>query len=208
MTMSQDAEQPDAAPADARASIYGIVAEFDTVDAVMRAARAVRQAGYRRFDVHSPFPIHGIDEAMGVRPTVLPWIVLAAGTAGCLGGLTLVIFTMATSFEVPFLGVTGPVEGYQFLISGKPLNSLPAYIPIVFECTILFSAIGAVVGMFLLNLLPKLYNPLFKSPMFRRVTTDRFIIAIEAVDNRFDPRTTAELLDSHAALSVELLEDG
>ena len=192
--------------AEPQSNPWGVLAEFDTVNSVSNAARVVRDAGYRRFDVHSPFPIHGIDKAMGIRPTILPWIVLAAGTTGCLGGLTLAAFTMSTSFEVPLLGVTGPVQGYPFLISGKPLNSLPAFIPVIFECTILFSAFGATFGMLLLNLLPKLHNPLLKNPRFGRVTTDGFFITVEASDERFDAHDTCQLIRSCGAVSVELLE--
>ena len=124
-----------------------------------------------------------------------------------LFGLVLTCFTMATDFAIPFLGVTGPVQGYPYLVSGKPLFSLPAYIPIIFECTILLSAFGATFGMFLLNMLPKLSNPLFKSPRFRRATSDRFFIAIEAIDSRFDPQATSQLLETQGAASVELIED-
>jgi hypothetical protein len=187
--------------------IYGLIGEFDSVDAVIRAARAVRKAGYTRFDVHSPFPIHGIDAAMGIRPTVLPKIVLACGAFGCLAGLCLATFTMAGGSDMAVPSPWGPIQGYPFMISGKPLISMPAFIPVIFECTILFSALGAVFGMLFLNTLPKLYHPLFKSERFRRSTSDRFFVAIEALDGQFEQARTSAFLQAQGALSVEVIEE-
>src|SRR5437667_3776666 len=132
--------------------LAGHFAEFDNVDAVMSAAEKVRDAGYRRWDVHSPFPIHGIDDAMNIRPTILPWLVLGGGLFGLGGGLLMQWYMMAYD--------------YKYMISGKPYFSLPAFIPVIFECTILAAALTAVFGMLLLNKLPLLYNPLFKSGRF------------------------------------------
>src|SRR5690348_11259270 len=106
--------------------LVGVLAEFDSVDKVTRAAQMVRRAGFTRWDVHSPFPIHGIDYAMGIKPTILPWIVLCMGLCGLTGGLLLQWYANAYA--------------YEFVISGKPMWSLPANIPVAFECTILFSA--------------------------------------------------------------------
>jgi len=179
-----------------------VLAEYDTVDAVFYAADKVRKAGYSRWDVHSPFPIHGIDPIMGIKPTILPWIVLAGGTTGMIAGLFLTLFTMATS--IPALG---QFSGYPYLISGKPLNSLPAYIPPIFELTILFSAFGAVFGMLLLNNLPMLYNPLFRSHRFKRATDDRFFVVIETADVKYDEVETVKLLRSTRPLALERVED-
>jgi len=173
--------------------LYGLLAEFETVDAVVDAAGAVRNAGFSRWDVHSPFPIHGIDPVMGIRPTVLPWLVLGGGLFGLFGGLWLQWYTNAYD--------------YPILISGKPLWSLPANIPVIFECTVLCSAITAVFGMLGLNRLPTLYNPLFKSERFRRATDDRFFISIDASDAKFDEQKTKELLTQAGAVSVERVED-
>src|SRR5690349_15140263 len=129
--------------------LVGLLAEYTDVDAVVNAARSVRRAGFLRWDVHSPFPIHGIDYAMGIKPTILPWLVLTGGLTGLFGGLLLQWYVNAYD--------------YQFLISGKPIWSLPANIPVIFEMTILFSALTAVFGMIGLNRLPQLYNPLLKS---------------------------------------------
>ncbi len=195
--------------ADAPAKLHGIIAEFQTVNDIMKAAKKTRDEGFKYWDVHSPFPIHGIDHAIGIRPTILPWIVLICGLIGMVAGLTLAIGTMATSgIDLPGLpGAAAPIRGYKFLISGKPFNSLAAFIPIVFETTILLSAFGAVFGMLLLNRLPKLANPLLKSTNFRRSTADRFFIEVQARDSRFDKDKTAEFLKGLGATSVELIED-
>ena len=179
-----------------------VLAEYDTVTAVMIAADKVRKAGYSRWDVHSPFPIHGIDPIIGIKPTILPWIVLAGGTFGLLAGLFLTIYTMATEIES-----LGQFSGYPYLISGKPLLSLPAYIPPIFELTILFSAFGAVFGMLLLNNLPMLYNPLFRNHRFKRATDDRFFVVIETADPKFDEYETVKLLRSTKPLAIERVED-
>jgi hypothetical protein len=176
-----------------REVLAGYLAEFETVDAILDAAEKVRDAGYRRWDVHTPFPIHGMDDAMGLRPTLLPWLVLGGGLTGLLGALALEYFTMAVD--------------YKFFISGKPLFSLPAFIPVMFECTILGAAFTAGLGMLVLNKLPMLYNPLFKSERFRRATSDRFFIAIDATDPTFDERDTLTLLQSLKPTAVERFED-
>ncbi len=173
--------------------LAGYLAEYDSVDAVMSAADKVREAGYRRWDVHSPFRIHGIDDVMNIRPTILPWIVLAGGLFGLGGGLLMQWWTMA--------------HDYKYMISGKPYFSLPAFIPVIFECTILCAAFAAVFGMLLLNKLPLHYNPLFKSERFRRVTDDRFFIAIESTDPKFEETRTRELLESTNPIAVESYED-
>ncbi|HSU69365.1 MAG TPA: DUF3341 domain-containing protein [Tepidisphaeraceae bacterium] len=173
--------------------LVGLLAEYKTVDDVIGAARAVRAAGFTRWDVHSPFPIHGIDSVMGIRPTILPWLVLGGGLTGLIGGLGLQWYCNA--FD------------YPIIISGKPFWSLPANIPIIFECTVLLAALTAVFGMFALNQLPMLYNPLFKSERFRRVTDDRFFVVIDASDRRFDEAETAKLLNDTGAIAIERVED-
>jgi hypothetical protein len=173
--------------------LTALLAEFTDVDGVVNAARKVRADGYKVWDVHSPFPIHGVDAVIGVRPTILPWLVLGGGTFGCLGGIALQWWTNAVD--------------YQFMISGKPTWSLPANIPVIFECTVLFSALTAVFGMLGLNRLPLLYNPVFKSKRFKRVTDDRFFILIDAADKKFDETKTAEFLKSAGATAVERIED-
>ena len=173
--------------------LAGYMAEFDNVDAVLSAATRVRDAGFRIWDVHSPFPIHGIDEAMGIRPTLLPWLVAIGGLAGLLGGLLMQWWMNA--------------KNYAYFVSGKPLFSLPAFIPVIFECTIAGAAFTAVFGMLILNRLPMLYNPVFKSERFRRVTNDRFFLVINAADPSFDEQKTMDLLSSLNPSAIERLED-
>jgi hypothetical protein len=193
MTVAEQSQHAAESIPEAPAEPYALVAEFDDVDAVVAAAGAAREAGYQRFDVHSPFPIHGIDKVVGNRPTILPWLVLGGGLTGLLSGLGLTIGTMAYH--------------YPFMISGKPFNSLPAFIPIVFELTILLGGITAAVFMLLLNKLPMLYNPLLKSERFRRASNDRFFLVIEARDRRFDREQTRQFLQQQSPLAVELIEE-
>ena len=178
--------------------LYGLLAEYANVQDLLAAARTVRDQGYTRWDVHSPFPVHGMDRAMGVRPTRLPLIVLIMGLTGALGGLFLVWWTNATSFPLPHA-----LRGYQFVIAGKPIFSLPANIPVIFETTVLLAAFGAVFGMLGLNRLPRLFNPLLTSERFRHVTQDGFFISIEVADPRFHRARTAELLLNAKAKAIE-----
>ena len=177
---------------DDRTALYGYLVAFDKVDELLVAAAAVRDAGYTRWDAHTPFVIHGLDAAMGVRKTVLPYIVFLAGLTGTAVGILLQWWTNAVD--------------YPFLISGKPLFSLPANIPVAFETTILFAAISALVGMLALNGLPQLSHPLFSNRSFKRVTDDRFFISIEAQDPLFEVAKTRELLESVSDQPVEEIE--
>jgi hypothetical protein len=183
--------------------LFAVLAEFETVGEVTAAAQRVRDAGYQHWDVYSPFPIHGIDRSMGMLPTMLPWIILTGGLTGLLGGLFMVWWCNATSFDF----MPSFLQGYEYLISGKPIFSLPANIPILFETTILISSFGAVFGMLGLNKLPMLYNPLFNSKNFLRATDDRFFIAIEATDPQFDRQNVHQLLDEVGGLHVEEVFD-
>ncbi|MFG0251508.1 MAG: DUF3341 domain-containing protein [Phycisphaerales bacterium JB038] len=190
------------APAEPR-RLWGLLAEFEDVDHLLIAAQRVRDAGFKRWDCYTPFPVHHLDDAMGQRPTVLPWITLICGLTGLVSAFLLQWWTNASSVDAAptFL------QGYPFLISGKPFLSLPANVPVMFELTILFAALGTVVGMLALNQLPLLYHPLFKRPRFARVTDDRFFIAIEAMDARFEFDATRELLESLGAAAGEEVED-
>jgi hypothetical protein len=175
------------------AELVGLLAEYRDVDSVMTAARGVRAAGFTRWDVHTPFPIHGIDAAIGIKPTILPWLVLGGGLSGCIGGLLLQWYVNAYD--------------YPFMISGKPYWSLPANIPVIFECTVLLSALTAVFGMFALCRLPMHYNPLFKIDRFRRVTNDRFFIVVDASDPKFEEKESTEMFQRLNATAIERIED-
>ncbi len=172
--------------------LYGVLAEFATAEAVLAAAAQVRDAGFTRFDVYSPIPIHGLDEAMGIRATRLPWVVLGGGATGAAVALLLQWWTNAVN--------------YPFIISAKPLFGLPANIPVTFELTVLFAALGAFFGMLVANRLPELYHPFFKVPRFRRVTTDTFFIGIEAADPRFDLEETRAMLEEAGGRGIVAVE--
>jgi len=176
-----------------RRALWGVLAEFDTPAALARAAREVRDLGYTRWDCYSPFPVHGLDRAMGLADTRLPWVVLGAGITGAAAAIGM-------------QGWMNAVD-YPLIISGKPMFSLPASIPIAFEMTVLFSAIAAFLAMFAFNRLPQLYHPTFQSERFRRVTNDRFFLAVEAADPRFDAQGTETLLRRLGSAHVEWLED-
>jgi hypothetical protein len=173
--------------------LAGFLAEFETVNDVIDAARKCRDAGFTKWDVHTPFPVHGMDEAMGIKPTILPWLVLCGGLFGLTGGLVMQWWMNAVD--------------YQYLISGKPMWSLPANVPVIFECTVLCSAFTAVFGMFMLNKLPCLYNPLFKSERFKRATDDRFFVVIDSADPKFDEVGTPRFLQSLKPVAVEQVVD-
>jgi mono/diheme cytochrome c family protein len=179
-----------------------LLAEFDSSAALVAAAKQVRDAGYTRWDTHSPFPIHGIDQAMGIRPTRLPWVVLACGVLGCAAGLVLQWWTNATG-PLDFGGLPTFLQGYDFLISGKPRFSLPANIPVIFEVTVLLAALATFIGMLAMNNLPWHHNRLFSLTRFKRVTVDRFFVCIDAADPKFDETRTTALLAALGAHAVE-----
>ena len=158
---------------------------------ITRASGCVTRAS-RGGTPTAPFPVHGLERAMGLRRSPLPWIVLGMGLMGAALGFGLQWWVHASA--------------YPLVISGKPYFSWPAYIPITFEVGVLFGALGAVFGMLGLNRLPMHYHPLFQSKVFERVTDDAFFISIESWDPRFDPSATRKLLESLGARSVELLE--
>ncbi|MBP7147809.1 MAG: DUF3341 domain-containing protein [Acidobacteria bacterium] len=175
------------------ARVWGLAAEFERPADLLHAAERVREAGYTRWDVHTPFPVHGLNEAMGLRLSRLPWFSMACGIVGGLTGFWLQWWTNALDYPV--------------VTSGKPLWAVPANVPVAFELTILFSAVGTFVGMLVANGLPYLYHPTFRSPRLRRGTNDRFFVIIESSDPLFDARGTRELLEALQPRQVEELED-
>jgi hypothetical protein len=170
---------------------YGVLAEFGSPRELMHACEKVRDAGFTRWDAHSPFPIHGLPGAMGLSPSKLPWLVLIMGLGGAIGAMTLQWWTSAVD--------------YPLIISGKPYFSWQAFVPITFELGVLGGAVAAVFGMFAFNQLPTLYHPLFGSKRFERVTDDRFFISIEAWDPKFDIEKTREFLTGLGATGVDLI---
>ncbi|MEZ4221229.1 MAG: quinol:electron acceptor oxidoreductase subunit ActD [Polyangiaceae bacterium] len=174
--------------------LHGIIAEYDTPGDLIAASRKVRDAGYEKWDTYTPFPVHGIDPAMGIKMTKLPWIVLVGGLTGLITAITLQWWTNAVD--------------YRFLVSGKPFWSIPANVPIFFELTVLFSAFAALGGMLVLNNLPEPAHPLDLKKRFARVTDDKFFLVIQAADSRFDEVETKKLLEStHPAVLDFVNED-
>jgi mono/diheme cytochrome c family protein len=174
---------------DGKGELYGILAEFDTPGALVKAAHKVHDAGYTQFDAYSPFPVHGIDEAMGIKRTILPLLVFGGGLAGLFGGFFLQWWMNAWNWPLN--------------IAGKPAWSIPANVPIGFETTILLSVLTTFFGMWALNQLPQVWHPFFRSDRFLKVTDDSFFIGIESKDPRFDAARTAELLQNAGAVAIE-----
>jgi hypothetical protein len=163
-------------------NIYGLLAEFDTPTQMVDAANKIREAGYKKTDAFSPFPLHEIDEALGVKRSILPFLVLGGGVAGLLTGLALQYFVH--------------VIDYPIIVGGRPFFSLPAFIPPMFELTILFAAFTAVFGMILLNGLPQPYHPVFNVPRFALATREKFFLLIERKDPKFDYEETKSFMQS------------
>jgi Protein of unknown function (DUF3341) len=182
-----------------------ILAEFDTARGVLHAAEKVRAAGYVNWDTHTPFPIHGMDRAMGLKDSRLGWIVLAFALTGLTGAFVMMQWMNGIDYptvvgDKPPAAILSPIE------AGMP-GTLPSMVPILFELTILLSAFGAVLGMFGLNRLPRHNHPVFGSERFRAASTDRFFISIEAGDPKFDLVKTRELLEGTHAANVEVIEE-
>lgn len=169
--------------------LIGMLAKFDGPDQLVAAVVSARESGFRVVDAFSPFPIHALDAALRIRPTRLPWIVLAAGL---LGGL------IATTGQWWMNAID-----YPYITSGKPLFSLPANIPVTFELTILFAAFAAFLGMLLLNGLPKFVNPLSASSRFRSATTDGFLLLLDASTRQFSPADATSFLRQAGAIAIE-----
>jgi hypothetical protein len=172
---------------------YGLIAMFDTPAEIMRAAEAVRDAGYKFWDVITPFPIHGMDHAMGMRRSLVPRVSLAGGILGFATGMTLIWWTDAYNFKLT--------------VGGKPLFSPLFAFPISYELTILFTAFATIIGMFLFNRLPRHYHAVMKQAHYRRATDDRFFVVVEARDPHYDPAATRALLAKLGGREIAELEE-
>jgi len=166
----------------ARENLYGLAAEFIDTPSIYNAAKKTHEAGYKWFDCHVPFAVHGLDRAMGVKMTILPVLVFFGGLTGLIAACILQVYTNSVQFD--FWALV-PVVGYQFDVSGKPLLGPAAFVPVAFEMTILFAALTAVFGTFILNKLPMFYHPVLNHPALARATDDRFYLVIEARDPKF-----------------------
>jgi hypothetical protein len=173
--------------------LHGIVAEFDTPDALVVAAREARDAGYQLIDAYTPYPLEGAAEAIGFENTQVPLLTLIGGI---LGGLT--------GFGLQYWVHT---QAYPLNVGGRPLNSWPSFIIITFELTVLFAGITAVVGMLTLNGLPQPYHPIFNHPRFSAASRDRFFLCIEADDPKFELGETRRFLEATGAIDVAEVAD-
>jgi hypothetical protein len=171
-----------------RDPIYGMMAEFDTPVALVEAAKRTYQAGYKRIDTYTPFPVEGLAEEIGFHRDEVPLVVLIGGIVGGLTGYLMQYWMSAVA--------------YPLNIGGKPYHSWPAFIVITFEMTILFAGISAVFGMLALNGLPMPYHPVFNVPRFTRASRDRFFLVVFSSDVKYDPAATRQFLESLDPRSV------
>lgn len=174
------------------ADIYGLLAEFEHAEDLITAARKTREAGYHKFEAYTPFPVHGLDKAVGFRRTRLPLIVLTGGLIGAIGGFIMQYYASVISYPIN--------------VGGRPLNSWPSFIIVCFELTILCSALSAVLGMLFLNGLPMPYHPVFNVPGFQLASRDKFFLCIESADPRFDAQETRRFLHSLSPREVSDVE--
>lgn len=172
--------------------LWGLLAQYENPATVFHAAEKVRDAGYEKWDSCTPFPVHGLEKAMGLKPSKLPWAVLIVGLTGSSLGLFFQVWAMGWA--------------YPMMVGGKPLLSLPAYVPVWYEITVLTSCVTAFLANWIMNGLPQPYHPAFASKAFERVTDDKFFIMIEASDPKFDLEKTRALLKDAGATQVEELE--
>jgi hypothetical protein len=174
-------------------TLIGYMGKVDNPKELVDVSRQVRQSGYSKFDTFSPFPIHGIDKAMEIPASKLPWLSIT----GCFIGLTA-----ALALQIWTNGID-----YKIALSGKPYAAIPAFIPVTFELTILFTAFFTVFGMFALNKLPMWNRPEFNIESFKKVTCNGFFISIYAIDNNFDETKTLKFLKKIGITEIERIED-
>lgn len=173
--------------------IYGVLAEFKNPKELVDAAASVRKSGYKDFDTYAPFPIHGMEKAMGLKDSPLGWIVLGGAIIGLVGAVALMVWVMG--YE------------YPMNISGKPFINIPIYVPVAFEITVLLSAFAATFGMIFLNNLPRFHNPLFNVERFEKASDDGFFVHVEASDNLFSEEKVTKLFRDNGATHIETVYD-
>lgn len=181
------------APAVSGEKIYGVMAEFATPAQVSKAARAIRDEGYTRWDVYAPFPVHGLDEEMGVKRTFLPLIVAGGAILGVGCGYLLQWWVSRV--------------GYPLVVQGKPPGAWQPFVPVTFELGVLFSAFATLIGMLALNGLPRHHHPLMAKERFLKVSDDRFVVCIEAADPKFLVGSARALLERLGGTHIDIVQD-
>jgi hypothetical protein len=172
---------------------YGLIAEFTNAASVLHAAEKVRDAGFRKWDVFTPFPVHGMDKAMGLKNSKVGWFTFIGGVTGYTTGMLMIWFMNA--FD------------YPIVVGGKPMFSPHSAFPPSYELTILFGAFGSLFGMLFLNRLPRLHHPLLKNKRFSQVTHDRFFIVVECDDPKYSEIETRSLLAAAGSPHIEVVEE-
>lgn len=178
------------------------LAEFDSPEHCIRAARRVRDAGYENWDVHTPYPVHGMEKAMGLPETQLGWISMACAMVGVATAFFMMYFMNGSSWTLP-----GGFSGYPIIVGGKPPGAFPSMVPIMFELAILLTGFGTLLGMFGLMRLPRHHHPIFESDRFAAASDDKFFISIERSDSKFDLEETKQMLESLDPTHIELVEE-
>ena len=179
--------------ADATPGPYGVIAEFDNPADTMHAAQKIRDAGFRRWDVFTPFPVHGMDKAMGLRNSKVGWFSFLGGVTGYTSGMLMIWWMNAVD--------------YPIVIGGKPMFSPFGAFPPCYELTILLGSFGSLFGMLFLNRLPRLHHPLLKHKRFALATHDKFFLVIETTDPKYSQAETRNLLESLGSQRIEMVEE-
>ena len=173
--------------------IWGVMGQFDTTVDAYHAAEKMRDAGFQRWDLHTPFPIHGIEEAMGQKRTILPFVIGGGAATGILTAIGMQWWITAID--------------YPLIVQGKPFDAWEPFTMIIFELGVLFSAFSALLGMMALNGLPRWNHPLFRKDRFLDSSDDKFFVVVEAGDPSFNPDQTSRFLREIGATAVEIVED-
>ncbi|MEM8758206.1 MAG: DUF3341 domain-containing protein [Planctomycetota bacterium] len=178
------------------AAVHGILAQFENPYTLSEAAKTVRDAGYRKWDTHSPFPVHEMEESMGIAGKAVSPLAYGIGLAALFGAVGGYLMQWWINHD------------YFIVVQGKPTDGAwEPFIPITFELSILLTAFAAIVGMLAFNGLPRHHHPLFNSERFLSVSDDAFFVSVEARDPNFDPETTRKLLEDAGATHIELVEE-
>ena len=171
---------------------FGLVAEFGTPEEILNAAEQAKFAGYKKMDAYTPFPVHGLSDAIGFRENIMPYMIFFAGLFGVACGFTLLWYTATVD--------------YPLNVGGKPFNSLPSFMPISFEQIVFWSAFTATFGMLAMNKLPQPYHSIFNTPGFERASQDRFFLGIEFEDPLYDSDKTRKFLETLNPIAINEVE--